>query len=87
MKFVGDYVKHIYLKAMVKVNLTLEVLNKREDSYRNLKSVFLKVNLYDEIDLFKIESGLGADVVVGSLFTEEGGRNYSFFESEPIVLL
>lgn len=39
----------IYLKARGKVNLTLNILNKREDGYHNLESVFQKINLYDEM--------------------------------------
>lgn len=46
----------IYIKARAKINLTLEVLNKREDNYHNLKSVFQKINLYDEIYIYKIDS-------------------------------
>lgn len=63
----------IYLKARAKVNLSLEILNKREDNYHNIKSVFQKINLYDELYIektntnkFEIESigkSLGADVV------------------------
>lgn len=43
----------IYTKARAKVNLTLEILEKREDGYHNLKSVFQKINLYDEIYIYK----------------------------------
>lgn len=39
----------IYLKARAKINLSLEVLNKRKDNYHNIKSVFQKINLYDEM--------------------------------------
>ena len=39
----------MYLKARAKVNLTLNVLNKREDGYHNLESIFQKINLYDEM--------------------------------------
>jgi len=46
----------IYIKARAKINLTLEILNKREDNYHNLKSVFQKINLYDEIYIYKIDS-------------------------------
>ncbi len=45
----------IYLKARAKINLTLEILNKREDNYHNLKSVFQKINLYDELYISKTE--------------------------------
>lgn len=46
----------IYLKARGKVNLTLNILNKREDGYHNLKSVFQKINLYDEIWIEKTDN-------------------------------
>lgn len=46
----------IYMKARAKVNLTLEVLDKREDDYHNLKSVFQKVSLYDEIYIYKTDT-------------------------------
>ena len=55
----------IFVKARAKVNLTLEILDKREDNYHNLRSVFQKINLYDEIwiyktngDYFELESNL-----------------------------
>ena len=44
----------LYVKARAKINLNLLVLDKREDNYHNIKSVFQKVNLYDEIYLKKI---------------------------------
>lgn len=43
----------IYIKARAKINLGLDVLNKREDNYHNLKSVFQKINLYDELYIEK----------------------------------
>ena len=43
----------IYVKARAKINLNLEVLNKRKDGYHNIKSVFQKVNLYDEMHIQK----------------------------------
>lgn len=44
----------LYIKARAKINLNLLVLDKREDNYHNIKSVFQKINLYDEIFLKKI---------------------------------
>ena len=44
----------IYIKARAKINLNLEILNKRDDGYHNLKSVFQKINLYDELHIKKI---------------------------------
>ncbi|MBQ7668506.1 MAG: 4-(cytidine 5'-diphospho)-2-C-methyl-D-erythritol kinase [Clostridia bacterium] len=46
----------IYKKARAKINLTLMVLNKREDNYHNIKSVFQKVNLYDELYIYKTDT-------------------------------
>lgn len=43
----------IYIKARAKINLNLLVLNKREDDYHNIKSVFQKINLYDEMYIKK----------------------------------
>lgn len=46
----------IYLKARAKINLNLLVLNKREDNYHNIKSIFQKVNLYDELYIRKLKT-------------------------------
>ena len=48
--------EEIYAKARAKINLNLEILDKRPDNYHNLKSVFQKVNLYDEIFIRKNET-------------------------------
>lgn len=45
--------KKIYTKARAKINLTLNVLDKRPDNYHNLESIFQKVNLYDELYIEK----------------------------------
>ncbi len=44
----------IYVKARAKINLNLEVLNRRQDNYHNIKSVFQKINFYDEMYIRKI---------------------------------
>lgn len=43
----------IYTKARAKINLNLEILSKRPDNYHNIKSVFQKINLYDELFIQK----------------------------------
>lgn len=47
--------EEIYIKARAKINLNLEVFEKRKDNYHNLESVFQKVNLYDEMYIKKIK--------------------------------
>lgn len=45
----------IFIKARAKINLNLQVLEKRVDNYHNIESVFQKINLYDELFLTKTE--------------------------------
>lgn len=46
----------IYAKARAKINLNLEVIGKREDNYHNIKSVFQKISLYDELYIKKTKT-------------------------------
>lgn len=48
--------EEIYKKARAKINLNLIVVGKREDNYHNIKSVFQKINLYDEIYIQKTQT-------------------------------
>ncbi len=41
------------LKAYAKINLSLDIINKRPDGYHNLDTVMQTVSLYDTIDLTK----------------------------------
>ena len=47
--------EQIYLKARAKVNLNLEIMKQRKDQYHEIKSVFQKINLYDELYIQKIK--------------------------------
>ena len=50
-----DNLEKIYTKARAKINLTLNVLDKRPDNYHNLESIFQKINLYDELYIGKTD--------------------------------
>ncbi len=46
-----EEIKSIKLAAPAKINLTLEVLNQREDGYHNIKSIMQAISLYDYITI------------------------------------
>ncbi len=46
----------IYLKPRAKINLNIEIVGKRPDNYHNIKSVFQKISLYDELYIYKLKT-------------------------------
>jgi len=49
-------VEKIYLKPRAKINLNLEITEKRPDNYHNINSVFQKISLYDELYIYKLKT-------------------------------
>lgn len=45
----------LILKAYAKINLTLDVLSKRDDGYHEIRTIMQTVDLYDIINIEKIE--------------------------------
>lgn len=52
----GDYMEYIKLKSRAKINLTLDVVAKREDGYHDLEMIMQTVSLYDSIFIKKAEN-------------------------------
>ena len=50
--------KSIKLKSYAKINLFLDVLNKRPDGYHNIKSVMQEIDLHDDIEINEAKSGI-----------------------------
>lgn len=48
--------KTLTKKANAKINLGLQVLNKRQDGFHNINSIFAPINLYDEITINESDS-------------------------------
>lgn len=48
----------IKLNSYAKINLFLDVINKREDDYHNIKSVMQRVNLYDKLEISENKFGI-----------------------------
>ena len=53
----------IKVKTPAKINLTLEVLNKREDGFHNIQSIMQTVNLYDYLT-FDIENNNETQIIL-----------------------
>ena len=49
--------KKVTIKAFAKINLSLDILDKRDDGYHNLSSVFQAVSLYDVLGIKKTKTG------------------------------
>lgn len=54
--------KKIKVKAPAKINLTLEVLNRREDGFHDIRSIMQAVNLYDYLSFETTESDGGLQI-------------------------
>ncbi len=50
--------KNVSLLAPAKINLGLKLVNKRDDGFHNIASIFSTVNLYDELSVSLTENGL-----------------------------
>jgi 4-diphosphocytidyl-2-C-methyl-D-erythritol kinase len=44
-------IRHVRVRALAKLNLSLEVLNKRADGYHNIRTLFQTISLADDIDI------------------------------------
>lgn len=52
----------VYKKARAKINLYLEITNKRDDGYHDIESIFQKINLYDELYIEKLFGHSGIEI-------------------------
>ncbi|WP_059105314.1 4-(cytidine 5'-diphospho)-2-C-methyl-D-erythritol kinase [Shouchella shacheensis] len=65
------------VKAPAKINLSLDVLDKRSDGYHNVEMIMTMVDLADRIDLTKREDGrISIDVSEGFVPVDE--RNFAY---------
>ena len=55
--------KKIKVKTPAKINLTLEVLNRRADGFHNIQSIMQAISLYDYLT-FDVSSASGIDIVL-----------------------
>lgn len=73
----------IYKKARAKVNLTLNVLGKREDGYHELETIFQKISLYDELRITKTNEH--NDIKINTNVEALEGKNNIIFKAYEIL--
>lgn len=61
--------KAIRVKAPAKINLTLEIIGKRDDGFHELQSIMHSVNLFDTLD-FAVSNGRGINISLSGNSTE-----------------
>ncbi len=83
------------IKAYAKLNLSLDVLDKREDNFHELNSVMGQIDLFDELtfdrsDEIKVNSDIEDDIILKTvfrlreLFNVDGGVTVSVKKNIPI---
>lgn len=63
-------------RSYAKINLYLEVLQRRQDGYHNIETIFQTVGLYDELQFVERPSGVSLTCTVGELETGEMNLAY-----------
>ncbi len=58
--------KTIKVQCPAKINLTLKIVNKREDGFHNIESIMQTINLYDYLDITVIESDITKIILEGN---------------------
>lgn len=61
--------KRLKIKTPAKINLTLEILNKREDGFHNIQSIMQTINLYDFLT-FEVEPNDALEINLSGNSTE-----------------
>jgi 4-diphosphocytidyl-2-C-methyl-D-erythritol kinase len=72
------------VKSPAKINLTLEVLNKREDGYHNLRTLLQKISIYDTLR-FSLKRGKGISVTASHPALPTGKANLVYRAAAAIL--
>ena len=61
--------RKLKVKTPAKINLTLEVLNRREDGFHNIQSIMQTISLYDYLS-FEVCENIGIEIVLSGTSNE-----------------
>jgi 4-diphosphocytidyl-2-C-methyl-D-erythritol kinase len=73
----------ISLKAHAKLNLSLDVLNRREDGYHNLQMIMQSIQLHDTISLQEISSGV--EIACEAPYVPNNSSNIAYKAAELMI--
>ncbi len=73
----------ITLNAHAKINLSLDVLNKRDDGYHNLKMIMQTLQLHDIITIQEIESGI--EIECEAPYVPTNNSNIAYKAAERVI--
>lgn len=70
----------MYIKAYAKINISLDIIGKREDGYHFLEMIMQSIDLYDLIKIDKCEQGINIYCNESSIPTDRGNLAYKAAE-------
>lgn len=73
----------ISLNAHAKINLSLDVLNKREDGYHNLQMIMQTIQLHDTISIHKIP--FGVEIKCDAPYVPNNSTNIAYKAAEAMI--
>lgn len=73
----------ITLNAHAKINLSLDVLNKRDDGYHNLKMIMQTLQLHDIITIQEIKSGI--EIECDAPYVPSNNSNIAYKAAEILI--
>jgi 4-diphosphocytidyl-2-C-methyl-D-erythritol kinase len=74
---------YITLNANAKINLSLDVLRKREDGYHEVRMIMQTIDLHDEVIVESIENGI--EVSCNKHWVPSGNKNIAYKAAELII--
>lgn len=76
--------KNLKLKAPAKINLRLDVFQKRPDGYHEIQMLNTAVSLFDDIELSTIDRGVEVECI-GDAYVPSGDQNVAYLAAKEIM--